>query len=194
MWGRMGGEVSKVRRKYIVGPHRHCEDVGFYVEWEGKFLCGFGKRNKGIWLTCSIASPLLLNWKLTLRRQGLLWLFRWVMVTIWFRRSSQKVALGMCFQGRATVWWRIGCEGVRERDEWRMTPECFAWMIEIWSCNLLTCRIYMRSKILEGEQELRFWYVRFEMETGHPNDRTGSLKCSYIFSHIPLRFSRSMSW
>lgn len=32
MWGQMGGEVPKVRRKYIVGPHRHCEDVGFYVE------------------------------------------------------------------------------------------------------------------------------------------------------------------
>lgn len=45
--------------------------LAFMWSERGSFLCSGSEQRD---LTCSIASPLLLNWKWTLRRQGLLWI------------------------------------------------------------------------------------------------------------------------
>lgn len=55
MNGQMGGEVPEVRRKYIVGPCRHCEDVWLLCGVRGEGSMGFREEEQSN-LTCLLYS------------------------------------------------------------------------------------------------------------------------------------------
>lgn len=102
---------------------------------------------------------------------------------IWFR-SSQKVALRLYFQGRVTVWWRIGSGGSEKEMDSRV------FCLNDWGMELPFTEMQNfggeEEQILEGEWELTFWHVRFEMGIGQRNDMIWSPGFSYIFSQIYL--------